>query len=156
LRYVLDYLDVIVELFSTLDGVWRDEDVLSIHRTASGGDLHDELRQQTGMARARGPAECWGATYQHLGADGPIDIVHEDVKLIQAPQRRAHCFPHGEEQTNVGKGLLATREGLCVPHRRSLLRLVRLNLNVQRFSFVVEEQLAPEATLAQEVDEIGA
>lgn len=35
-------------------------------------------------------------TYQHVGADGSVDVVHEDVKLIETPDRRSNGLPHGE------------------------------------------------------------
>jgi len=43
----------------------------------------------------------------HFHADIAIDIIHENVELVQAPDGRSHGLPKREEQTNGAEGLFA-------------------------------------------------
>jgi len=82
--------------------------------------------------------------HQHPHANVAIDIVHEDVKLVQTANRRAHGLPEREEETDCGKGLFAAREGLGLPALVRVARFVRLDFEVESFVVVVDDEGAAE------------
>lgn len=51
-------------------------------------------------------------TYKELHRLITIDVVHEDIKFVQAPDRTLSSLPQSQQQTDGGKRTLASRKRL--------------------------------------------
>lgn len=100
------------------------------------------------------PAHGSPSSLDHHGhARGTIDRVHEDVEFVEAADRAAHGLPDGEQQADGGERLFTTRKRLRFAARVGSSGEVRLDLDVEFFAFVVDDCLAAELALAQQVPE---
>ena len=95
-------------------------------------------------------------TYQHVCADLTVDIVHEDVELVKAPQRRTYCVPNGKQEAYGRKRLLSARKRLGVATGLVFPRAIRLDLDLELPGLVIKQELPAEFTLTEQVGEVDS
>lgn len=110
-------------------GLRRDQDELPAHSTPSRLNHH-------------GHALC------------TVDAVHEDIKLIQAADRRTHGFPDTEQQADGRERLFTATERLGLTTGVGHPRLVWFDCNVQCLVLMIEEDTSAEVTLGEKVLEV--
>lgn len=89
-RNIPNNLDIFVQRGSPFDSIRSNHDVLARNNATGCSDLREKsvsmwARRKIGTPFNRQPPRAF--TYQHVCTDRSIDIVHKDVKLIQATQR---------------------------------------------------------------------
>lgn len=69
--------------------LWCDHDILSTSRVASCADLVSISSHPHSIR--------WVGTHNHLRANIPINIVHEDVVFVETTQWGTHSLPESKQ-----------------------------------------------------------
>jgi hypothetical protein len=87
----------------------------------------------------------------HFHTGRAIHVVHEDIELIQAADRRSHSLPNRQQQADRRERLLATGERLGLAPCIGNLGEVGLDFDIQGLAAVIHDDAATELALAEKV-----